>query len=107
MSAGKLVPGFEDNQLMWTDSEAEVVISMPIKPEVLRSLSVYTDGENVTLTWQNDSARRATRPDARRGSFRSRPPPPLPSLSLPPPRFPRRAGETSRLGARADRDSAL
>ena len=50
MSAGKLVPGFEDNQLMWTDSEAEVVISMPIKPEVLRSLSVYTDGENVTLT---------------------------------------------------------
>ena len=36
MSAGKLVPGFEDNQLMWTDSEAEVVISMPIKPEVLR-----------------------------------------------------------------------
>ena len=107
MSAGKLVPGFEDNQLMWTDSEAEVVISMPIKPEVLRSLSVYTDGENVTLTWQNDSARRATRPDARRGSFRSRPPPPLPSLSLPPPRFPRRVGETSRLGARADRDSAL
>ena len=25
--------------------------------EVLRSLSVYTDGENVTLTWQNDSVR--------------------------------------------------
>ena len=112
MSAGKLVPNFEDHQLMWTDSVEEVVISMPIKPEVLRSLSVYTDGENVTLTWQNDSARSRRRARARsRSHARARepglaPPPPLP-LPPPPPRFPRRVGETSRLGARADRDSAL
>ena len=51
------VPGFEENGLSWSDDETTVIISMPIKPDVLRSLSVYTDGENVTLTWQNDSVR--------------------------------------------------
>ena len=60
---------------MWTDSVEEVVISMPIKPEVLRSLSVYTDGENVTLTWQNDSARSRRRARARsRSHARAREP---------------------------------
>ena len=48
-----------------------------------------------------DASRRAP------GLVPLRPPPPLPSLSLPPPVSPGAWGETSRLGARADRDSAF
>ena len=58
----KPVPGYEEQKLTWEDATEQVTISMPIQPDVLRSLSVYTDGENVTLTWQNDSVRKRRPP---------------------------------------------